>query len=329
MKDKFIILKPYGNVDWEGPTFSHLAEIRNPRCLTEEELIREIQDVHLLIADVDIKVTAKVLGAAKQLRAVVCAATGIDFLDASDATRRGILVTNLPDYCVEAVAEHTFALIFCLCRHIVPGSKAAREGNWDIRRLFQGIEVEGKTLGIIGLGRIGRRVAEKADGLGIKIAFYDPYVSQESLKEKSYEKKESLVNLLRDSDFVSIHVVLASETTRMFGEKEFRQMKPTAYFLNVARGGIVDEDALCRALKEGWIAGAAVDVLAKEPPDKDHPLFHLENIIITPHIAYNTKEAKEKARNQLKEIILSLIHGQYPINVVNPEVRERWERPAL
>lgn len=325
MKDKFIILKPYGNVDWERQEFSYLAEIRNPHCVTEEEFIREIKEVHLLIADVDIKVTKKVLNSANQLNAVVCASTGIDFVDIPEATRKEILVTNLPDYCVEAVAEHAIALMFCLCRHIVPGAKATLEGNWGKRRLLQGIEVEGKTLGIIGLGRIGRKVAEKAEALGLKIAFYDPYVSGESIRDKRYEKKEALVDLVRSSDVVTIHASLISGTNRIFGEKEFKEMKPSAFFLNVARGGIVDEGALYKALKERWIAGAAVDVLSKEPPEKDHPFFELDNIVITPHIAWNTKEAKEKARNQLKEIIVSIIHGQFPINVVNPEVKGCWK----
>ena len=143
------------------------------------------------------------------------------------------------------------------------------------------------------------------------------------------KKREILSDLLKDSDFVSIHASLIPETNRMFGEKEFREMKPTAYFLNVARGGIVDEEALYKALKERWIAGAAVDVLSKEPPEKDHPLFQLDNIIITPHIAYNTKEAIQKARNQLKEIIISIVNHQFPINVVNPEVKGRWDRKQV
>ena len=324
MKDKFIILKPYGNVDWERQEFSYLAEIRNPHCVTEEEFVKEIKEVDLLIADVDINVTKKILNSANRLKGVVCAATGTDFVDIPEATRKGIVVTNLPDYCVEAVAEHTLALLFCLSRHVVLGAKASFEGNWEKRRMLQGIEVEGKILGIIGLGRIGRKVAEKAEALGLKIAFYDPYVSGESVRDKRYEKKEAVADLVRSSDIVTIHASLISETNRMFGEKEFREMKPTAYFLNVARGGIVDEEALYRALKERWIAGAAVDVLSKEPPEKDHPMLQLDNIIITPHIAWNTREAKEKARNQIKEIILSIIHHQFPVNVVNPEVRERW-----
>lgn len=324
MKDRWIILKPYGNVNWEKKEFSDLAEIRNPTCSTEEDLIREIKGVHLLIADVDIQVTQKVLDAADRLRAVVCWSTGIDFLDLPVATRKGILVTNLPDYCAEAVVEHALGLLFCLCRPIVRGVRATFEGNWEERGHLQGIEVEGKTLGIIGLGRIGRRMAEKAGGLGMKVIFYDPFVSKDAVKGKDYEKAETVLDLVKHSDFVSIHASLISETNRMFGEEEFRSMKPSAYFLNVARGGIVDEGVLFKALKEGWIAGAAVDVLSKEPPEKDHPFFTLKNILITPHIGWNTKEALERSKTQIKEIIISIIQGHFPINVVNPEVKGRW-----
>lgn len=324
MKDQFVILKPYENVDWERQEFSHLAEVRNPHVLSEEEFVREIRDVHLLIADVDIKVTQTVLVAANRLRAVVCASTGVDFLDLPAATRRGIVVTNLPDYCVEAVAEHALALLFCLCRQIVSGVNAAREGNWERRRDFQGIELEGKTLGIVGLGRIGRRVAERAQSLGMRIIFYDPFVSAESVRGRGYERKETLLDLAKDSDGISIHASLIAGTSRMFGEEEFKHMKPSAYFVNVARGGIVDEGALYRALNERWIAGAALDVLTDEPPARDCRLLKLDNIIVTPHLAYNTREAKEKARRQLKEIITSIINGHYPINVINPEVKGWW-----
>jgi D-3-phosphoglycerate dehydrogenase len=324
LKSKFVILKPYGNIDWERQELSHLAEIRNPCCLTEEELIKQIKDVHLLIGDVDIEVTEKVLDSADKLRGVICASTGIDFVDVTAATERGIVVTNLPDYCVEAVAEHTLALMFCLCRHIMPGAKATLEGNWEKRRALQGIEVEGKTLGIVGLGKIGRKVAEKAKALGMQVAFYSPSVPSETVKGKGYEKKEMLMDLVNSSDFISIHTSYRDKKSGMFGEKEFKNMKPTAYFINVARGGLSDEKALYRALKERWIAGAAVDVLLNEPPEMDNPLFELENIVITPHIAYNTKEAKEKGKHQLKLIITQIINNQFPINVVNPEVKERW-----
>ena len=324
MKDRWIILNPYVNMDWGIQDFSSVAEVRTIPILSEEELIRQIKEVHLLVADVDLKISRKVLEAAPHLKAVICTATGVDYVDLREATRVGIVVTNLPDYSVEAVAEHAFALMFCLCRNIIPGMKAVLEGRWDQARFMQGMEVEGKTLGIIGLGRIGRRVAEKGQALGMNIAFYDPYISDEMVKEKDYERKNDLMDLLRNSDIVTVHAFLGTETKRMFGESEFRAMKPSSLFLNVARGGIVDEEALYRALKERWIAGAGADVLADEPPAKDHPLFGLDNFVVTPHIAWNTREAEDRLKRQLHQIISRILLYQFPINVVNPEVKERW-----
>ena len=324
MENKFTILKPYGDVEWETQEFSDLADIRNPHCVSDEELIREIRDADLLIADVDIKVPEKIIESAKKLRGIVCAAAGTDFIDVTAATGKGIVVASIPDYCTDAVAEHTLALMLCLCRHIIPGAKAVRDGDWENRRFFQGVEVNGKRLGLIGLGKIGTRVAQKCKALGMEIDFYSPSVSGEAASAAGYNKYDSLLELVKNADFISIHTSLRNETRGILGEKEFKSMKPTAYLINVARGAIVDETALYQALNEHWIAGAAVDVLTKEPPEKDNPLMELENIIITPHIAWNTKEAKAKAKDQLKQIITAIIHNQFPINVVNPEVREIW-----
>jgi D-3-phosphoglycerate dehydrogenase len=328
MSKRFVILYPYVNVDWEIDKFSTIAEVKSVAIPSQEELIRQIHDVDLLVADVDLKVDRDVLKAATQLRVIACTATGVDYVDIVEATRKGIVVTNLPDYSVEAVAEHTLALMFCLSRNIYSGMKGALEGRWDEVRFTQGVEVEGKTLGIIGLGRIGKRVAEKAHALGMNVIFYDPYVTGEYGQEKGYGKKEALVDLLRDSDFVTLHAFLATETQRMFGEKEFRAMKPTAFFLNVARGGIVDERALCRALQERWIAGAGLDVLNQEPPPKDEPLLKLNNVVVTPHIAWNTKEAERRLIKQLNQIITSVLHHEFPINVANPEVKDHWRGTA-
>ena len=328
MSKRFVILYPYVNVDWEIDKFSTIAEVKSVALPSQEELIRQILDVDLLVADADLKVNQDVLKAATQLQAVVCAATGVDYVDVPEATRRGIVVTNLPDYSVEAVAEHTLALMFCLSRNIFSGMKGALEGRWDEVRFMQGVEVEGKTLGIIGLGRIGKRVAEKAQALGMKVIFNDPYVAREYGKGKGYEKKDTLGELLRDSDFVTIHAFLATETQRIFGEAEFKAMKRTAFFLNVARGGIVDEKALYRALQERWIAGAGLDVLTQEPPLKDEPLLKLDNVVVTPHIAWGTKEAEGRLIRQLNQIITSVLHREFPINVVNPEVKDHWRGTA-
>ena len=328
MSKRFVILNPYVNVDWEIDKFSTVAEVKSVAIPSHEELIRQIRDVDLLVADADLKVNQDVLKAATQLRAVACAATGVDYVDIAEATRAGIVVTNLPDYSVEAVAEHTLALMFCLSRNIFSGMKGVLAGRWDEVRFLQGVEVEGKTLGIIGLGRIGKRVAEKAQALGMKIIFNDPYVGTEYGRERGYEKKETPGELLRDSDFVTIHAFLATATQRMFGEKEFRAMKRTAFFLNVARGGIVDEKALYHALQERWIAGAGLDVLTQEPPAQNEPLLTLDNVVVTPHIAWSTKEAEGRLIKQLNQIITSVLQHEFPINVVNPEVKDHWRGAA-
>ena len=243
MNKRFVILNPYVNVNWEIDKFSTVAEVKSVALPSQEELIRQIRDVDLLVADVDLKVNQDVLKEATQLRAIVCTATGVDYVDIAEATRKGIVVTHLPDYSVEAVAEHALALMFCLSRNIYSGMKGVLEERWDEVRFMQGVEVEGKTLGIIGLGRIGKRMAEKAQALGMKIIFYDPYVTGEYGREKGYGKKEALVDLLRDSDFVTIHAFLATETQRMFGEKEFRAMKRTAFFLN---GELIELDTTAK-----------------------------------------------------------------------------------
>jgi D-3-phosphoglycerate dehydrogenase / 2-oxoglutarate reductase len=324
MKRDFVILNPYLTADWRIQEFSKVAEVRDVSIPSQEELVRQIREVHLLVADVDLQVTREVLEAAERLSTVACTATGVDYVDIPEATRRGIAVTNLPDYSVEAVAEHTLALLFCLCRNILSGAKAVLEGKWNQVRFMQGVEVEGKILGIIGLGRIGRRVAEKGQALGMKVAFYDPYVSRDAGRQKGYEKKDTLMELVKASDIVTIHAFLATETQRMFGEAEFKAMKPTAFFLNVARGGIVDEKALYRALQERWIAGAGLDVLSQEPPLEDAPLLRLDNIVVTPHLAWNTREAEDRLRSQLRQIITSVLRHEFPINVVNLDVKDHW-----
>jgi D-3-phosphoglycerate dehydrogenase len=158
----------------------------------------------------------------------------------------------------------------------------------------------------------------------MKVIFNDPYVPREYGKEEGYEKKEALGELLRDSDFVTVHAFLATETQRMFGETEFKAMKRTAFFLNVARGGIVDEKALSGP-PERWIAGAGLDVLNQEPPAKDDSLLKLDNVVVTPHIAWNTKEAERRLIKQLNQIITSVLHHEFPINVVNPDVKDHWK----
>lgn len=317
--EKPVILKPYGSSKWEKEAFAKIAEVRDDKCSTEEELIKAIKDVDILIADVDITVTGKVIHNAHNLKAIVCSSIGVDFVDIGEATRKGVYVTNQPDFCVNAVAEYTLTMIFLLLRKIPLAEKQAREGRWQMRELLNCYEFKGKTLGIIGLGKIGKLVTEKAKALGAKVISYDPYVS-EVAGERLGVKMMGLDPLLKNSDLVSIHTPLTDETRKLMGEAELKKMKKTAYLINVSRGAVVDERALYKALKYEWIAGAAVDVLEKEPPDIHNPLLELENIIVTPHIAWNTTEAKKRVRQGVRKEVMRIMKGEVPTNLVNREL---------
>ena len=314
--EKLVILKPYGSSKWEKEVFAKIAKMRDDKCSTEEELIKAIKDVDILIADVDITVTGKVIRNAHNLKAIVCSSIGVDYVDIGEATRKGIYVTNQPDFCVNAVAEYTLSMIFLLLRKIPLAAKQTREGGWQMRDSLYGYEFKGRTLGIVGLGRIGKLVAKKAKVLGAKVISYDPYVSREA-GGKLGVKTVGLGLLLKCSDLVSIHTPLTDQTRKLIGETQLGQMKKTAYLINLSRGAVVDEGALYKALKDNWIAGAAVDVLEKEPPDIHNPLLELENIIVTPHIAWNTVEAKKRVRQGVRKEAMRIIKGEIPRNLVN------------
>lgn len=313
---KPIILKPFGSSKWEKEVFAKIARVRDNKCSTEEELIRAIKDVDILIADVDITVTGKVIHNAHNLKAIVCSSIGVDYVDIGEATRKGIYVTNQPDFCVNAVAEYTLSMIFLLLRKIPLAAKQTREGGWQMRDSLYGYEFKGRTLGIVGLGRIGKLVAKKAKALSAKVISYDPCVSGEA-GGKLGVKMVGLDLLLKCSDLVSIHTPLTDETRKLIGETQLGQMKKTAYLINLSRGAVVDEGALYRALKDNWMAGAAVDVLEEEPPDIHNPLLELENIIVTPHVAWNTVEAKKRVRQEVRKEAMRIIKGEIPRNLVN------------
>lgn len=319
---KPVILKPYGSSEWEKEVFAKIAEVRDDKCSTEEELVKAVKNVDILMADVDITVTGRVIRNANKLKAIVCRSIGVDYVDIGEATRKGIYVTNQPDFCVNAVAEYTLIMILVLLRKVPLAAKKAREGGWRIRESLTGYEFKGKSLGIVGLGRIGKLVAEKAKVLGAKVMSYDPHVSKKA-GEKLGVKMVGLDVVLKHSDLVSIHTPLTDETRGLIGETELRKMKKTAYLVNVSRGAIVDETALYRALKSKRIAGAAVDVLEKEPPNAHNPLMKLENIIVTPHIGWNTMEAKKTIEEGVRKEAMRIIKGEVPSNLVNKDVLRR------
>lgn len=252
---------------------------------------------------------------------------GVDNVDVQAATERGILVTNVV-YDTTDVADHTLSLILSLVRKIPWVSNAARKGEWNWREFQPIMRLKGKTVGIIGFGRIGRKVAQRLRGFEVELCAYDPYVAADVFRDHKV-KRVDLAALLRKSNIVTIHVALEERTRHMIGEQELKVMRRDALLVNVLRGRIVDERALYTALKENWIQGAGLDVLEKEPPVKNDPLLSLGNVIVTPHIAwYSTGTVSEIQEKAAEQVALALT-GQVPPYLVNKEVLRKSERSGL
>ena len=271
-----------------------LREVENFRVndragIGESELRSMIGDYDALVVRSRTRVTADLLEAATRLKVIGRAGIGVDNIDVDVATRRGIVVLNAPGGNVVSAAEHTLALMLAVVRHIAAADAALRSGSWE-RGRFRGIELHGKTLGLVGAGRIGSEVAKRARAFGMRVLGYDPYLSKERAQQAGIQLV-TLPDLLEEADIVSIHCPLTDETRGLIGSRELAALKPTAYLVNAARGGVVDEAALANALRQGTIAGAAVDVFAQEPVSADHPLLQFENMTASPHLGAATQEA--------------------------------------
>lgn len=269
--------------------------------MSPEELKSTIPPYEVIIVRSATKVRKEIIDAAENLRVIIRGGVGLDNIDVEYAKGRGIKVLNTPAASSISVAELAIGFMFALSRHIVTGTITLREGKWEKKKL-KGFELYGKTLGIIGIGRIGREVAKRALALGMKVIAYDPYVKEIDMDVEMVD----LDSLLEKSDYVTLHLPLTDQTRHMIGEKELSKMKPTAYLINCARGGIVDETALYNALKEGKIAGAAFDVFETEPPG-ENPLFTLPNFICTPHIGASTKEGQGRVGEEIVKLMKEMI----------------------
>ncbi|HLI28533.1 MAG TPA: phosphoglycerate dehydrogenase [Chloroflexota bacterium] len=267
-----------------------------------------------LVVRSETKVTREVIEAGRNLRVIGRAGVGVDNIDVEAATRRGVVVVNAPAGNTIAVAEHTLGLLLALARSIPQAAAALRRGEWQ-RSKYLGHEIRGKILGIIGLGRIGRAVARRAQGFEMRTIAYDPYVGAEQARRLGVELVE-LPALLRTADFVSIHTPATAQTQGLLGAAELALMKPTAYLINCARGGIVDEAALTDALRSGRLAGAALDVFSREPPG-DLPLLQLDNVVATPHLAASTHEAQVSVALEVAEQVVAVLNGQPALYAVN------------
>ena len=282
--------------------------------LPEAELIRRIPEFDALVVRSETRVTEPIIAAGTRLRVVGRAGVGVDNIDVPAATRRGILVVNAPRGNIIAAAEHAMALLFALARWVPQADASMKRGEWS-RAKFTGTEIRGKTLGVIGLGNVGSEVAKRAHGLEMDVIAYDPVVSVERA-ELFNVALVSLNELLEQADFITIHVPLVESNRNLIGAKELSSVKPTARLINAARGGIVDEAALLRALEAGRLAGAAFDVFENEPPG-ENPLLALPNFIATPHIGASTAEAQVSVAFDVAEEVAAVLAGDLPRFAVN------------
>ncbi|HLU40890.1 MAG TPA: phosphoglycerate dehydrogenase [Microthrixaceae bacterium] len=296
--------------------------------LSPEELLDAVVGAHALIIRSATKVTAEVLAAGRDLVVVGRAGIGLDNVDVAAATERGVMVVNAPQSNTLSAAEHTMALLLAQARNVPQAHAALIAGRWE-RSRWEGVELSDKTLGIIGLGRIGKLVAQRALAFGMRLIAYDPFVSAERARQLSVELV-TLEDLMARADFVTLHLAKTPETVGLIGRELLSKAKPSLRLVNVARGGIVDEDALAEALREGKIAGAALDVFAEEPTTES-PLFELDNVVVTPHLGASTAEAQDKAGATIAEMVGLALAGDFVPYAVNVSAAEASEtvRPYL
>ncbi|MET1159887.1 MAG: D-2-hydroxyacid dehydrogenase [Thermoprotei archaeon] len=277
----------------------------------EDELVELVKDVDALIVRSKPLVTRRVIEAANKLKIIVRAGVGLDNIDLDAAKEKGIEVANVPEAATNSVAELAIGLMISVLRKIAYADRMMRQGKW-VKKESMGFELRGKTLGIIGMGRIGRAVARIAyHGFGMKILYYDVYRAPREFEEEVRARYVDLETLLRESDIVSIHVPLTPETKHLINEERLKLMKKNAILINTARGAVVNTNALIKALKEGWIAGAGLDVYEEEPLPPDHPLLKLDNVVLTPHIGASTYEAQERAGIGAAKKIIEFFEKQF------------------
>jgi len=296
--------------------------------VTGDEIRPEDFDIDALMV-IAAKVPGDVINKLSKCRVIARLGIGTDKIDIDTATKNGIIVTNVPDFCDSELADHTMALMLGVARRLLELDKGFRETDSSIRGRVNIQRLAGKKLGLIGFGRLAREVAKRSVAFGLEILFYDPFVSGEDIKSLGAKKIDSLEEIMRECDIISLHLPLNPDTKHLINENLLSKMKPSAILINTARGAVVDEDALEKALKEGWLSGAGIDVfehlnLFEEVPTKQPcPFFLMDNVIVTPHAASQSKEAFDEVRLRAAEEVARVLSGQTPKNIVNPKVRPR------
>lgn len=307
------------SIDVEKGVLGQVAEII-PAPDTQENTLKSLAPDADAILFNWAEVSEDVVRAAKKCKILSRYGVGIDNVPTNLATELGILVTNIPDYCMEEVTDHAMGLLLTLNRRIFQFDRLVRDGNAGSMDLSVNVlKLRGHTLGLVGIGRIGGLMIAKAQAFGLEVIAYDPYISDKQAEAMNVKKVE-LTELAKESDFISLHAPLTPETKWVVDEGFLRSMKPTAFLVNVARGPLVKTDAIVQALRENWIAGAALDVLEEEPVPADHPLIDLENVILTPHSAFFSQQSIQELAFRCANQVKDVLSGKIPENVRNPDV---------
>jgi D-3-phosphoglycerate dehydrogenase len=318
MRPKVLLVEPIGD-----PGMSIMREVGVVKILprrSQRELVAHVRDADAVIIRAMLRIDSQVIDAGRRLKVIGRFGVGLDNVDVKKATERGIPVVWAPEGNYAAVADFSFGLIIAIARRIVSANHALKQyGSWERRHKLVETDVSEKVLGIIGFGRVGRAVAERARGFRMKVLVYDPFVEEKVISDLG-GIPASLEELFSQSDFVSIHAPYTSETRKLIGDEEINMMKPRAFIINTARGGIVDSPALIKALRAKRIAGAALDTFEEEPPRRRNALFRLENVIATPHIAAFTQESLEKVSATVAEGVASALRNERPKYVFNESI---------
>jgi D-3-phosphoglycerate dehydrogenase len=286
----------------------------------EDALVEATRDADALLVNRSL-ITRRVIQSLRRCQVIVRKGVGYDVVDVDAATERGILVCTLPDIWTDEVANQALALIMACNRRILQLDRSLRSGGWRSYKQVRVGQLRDEVLGIIGYGRIGSAVARRALPLGMEILAYDPYLPQPPPRESGVRLVDSLDGLLDRADFLSIHCPLTGETQHLISEPQLRRMKPTSYLINTARGPIIHQAALTRALQEGWIAGAGLDVFEQEPPDLADPLLKLENVVLAPHNGFYSDPSVERMHVRAAEEVIETLSGRWPRGLLNVELR--------
>ena len=309
----------YPNYDSErGQVEAIGGELILAQCRSVEEVVQATREADGVLNRVA-PITASVVEQMKRCRVIARYGIGVDNVDVQAATRRGIVVANVPGYCVEEVTDHTLALMLAAWRKVVSHDKAVRLGAWDISFRDPVYRLRGRTLALLGLGAIARRLVEKLTGFGFRTIAHDPYVTPEAAAKLGVHLVD-LETLFREADLLSLHAPATPETRHVVNAEHLALMKPTAVLLNTSRGPLIDEAALAEALKAKRLAAAALDVYEKEPPDTGSELFHLDNVILTDHAAWYSEDSLAELQRRTAEAACVVLSGKRPESVVNPQV---------